>query len=260
MSEGRTNKLMIRTPEGVVFSLHLAGPVTRCLAWMLDLVVVIACAFLTLVLTLQFAQLSAGLAYLFVVIGYFAFSIGYGVATEWLWKGRTVGKRFLGLQVVDVHGLRLQFSQVVIRNLLRAVDSLPAFYLLGGLVCVLSGRAQRLGDLAANTVVIRVPDVAQPNLDQLLGDRFNSLREHPHPEARLRQCVSPAEAAVGLQAMQRRHELDPESRVALFGEIAGQYRMHAEFPAEATTGMTDEQYVRNVVDILYRPRAGRSGA
>jgi len=37
MSSGRTNTLIIKTPEGIEFSLHLAGPITRFLAWAIDL-------------------------------------------------------------------------------------------------------------------------------------------------------------------------------------------------------------------------------
>src|SRR2546430_9794845 len=93
-------------------------------------------------------------------------------------------------------GLRLQFHQIVTRNLLRFVDSLPLFYFVGGLVSWLSPKCQRLGDLADNTIVIRSPRISEPDLDQLLAGKFNSLRQYPHLAARLRHRVSPAEAAV----------------------------------------------------------------
>jgi signal transduction histidine kinase/ActR/RegA family two-component response regulator len=77
--------------------------------------------------------------------------------------------------VVDAEGLRLQFHQIVTRNLLRFVDSLPLFYFVGGLVAWFNPKCQRLGDLAANTIVIRSPRLAEPDLDQLLAGKFNSL-------------------------------------------------------------------------------------
>ena len=176
------------------------------------------------------------------------------IALEWWWRGQTIGKRLLRLRVVDAGGLRLHFHQIVIRNLLRFVDSLPAFYFVGGIACLVSRRAQRLGDLAANTVVIRIPRIAEPDLEQLLAGKFNSLRAHPHLEARLRQRVSPAEAATALQAVARRDEFEPVARVKLFSELSGHFRAKVEFPAEAVDGIADEQHVRNVVDVLYRPR------
>ncbi len=95
-----------------------------------------------------------------VILGYFVVQVGYGIACEWLWRGQTVGKRLLRLRVMDAQGLHLQFSQVALRNLLRFVDSLPAFYLVGGLVSLLNSRAQRLGDFVANTIVIRASKIA----------------------------------------------------------------------------------------------------
>jgi hypothetical protein len=189
-----------------------------------------------------------------LTFGYFVLSIGYGVATEWAWRGQTFGKRFLRLRVMDAQGLRLQFHQVLLRNLLRFVDMLPGVYLVGGMACLLSRRSQRLGDVAAGTVVVHHAKPAEPDLDQLLSGKFNSLRQHPHLEARLRQQVSPEEARIALQALLRRDELDADSRVILFAELAAHFKRLTTFPPESIESMPDEQYVRNVVDILFRAR------
>jgi uncharacterized RDD family membrane protein YckC len=189
-----------------------------------------------------------------LIIGYFVVSVGYGILLEWFWRGRTIGKWLLRLRVMDAHGLRLQVHQVLLRNLLRFVDSLPAFYFVGGVACLLSGRSQRLGDLAGSTVVVYNPKPAEPDLDQLLAGKFNSLRQHPHLEARLRQRVSPDEARLALQALVRRDDLEPAARVALFSELADHFKSVVTFPPESVEAVPDEQYVRNVVDILFRTR------
>jgi hypothetical protein len=80
------------------------------------------------------------------------------------------------------------------------------------------------------------------------------MLEHPHLAARLRQRVTPALAGVALDALVRRDQLDDGARVELFGELAGRLRKLVEFPAEAVEGLSDEQYVRNAVEILYRSR------
>jgi uncharacterized RDD family membrane protein YckC len=246
--------LQIRTPEGIVFAQELAGPVTRFLSWAVDLMCIasLATALSYFMILLQVVSPSFGAA--LSAIGYFVISVGYGIACEWFWRGQTVGKRLMRLRVVDVEGMRLQFNQIVTRNLLRFVDSLPATYLIGGLVCWFNAKCQRLGDIAANTIVIRIPRVTEPDLDQLLTGKFNSLRQHPHLAARLRQNVSPTEAAVALQALLRRDELEPVARVELFADLAAHFRAKVEFPAEATDGIADEQYLRNVVDVIYRTR------
>jgi uncharacterized RDD family membrane protein YckC len=251
----KINTLYIRTPEGIVFSQPLAGPMSRFLAWGIDVaciglistVIGIPLSILKLI-SLDFAEALA-------LILYFLLSISYGVMLEWYWRGQTVGKRIMRLRVIDAHGLKLHAHQIIIRNLLRSVDILPLFYLVGGLSCLLSRRAQRLGDIAASTVVVRIPRREEPDLDQLLAGKFNSLRSHPHLEARLRQRISPAEARIGLQALLRRDQLDATARIDLFQHIAAHYRAAVQFPPDATEGVTDEQYVRNVVDVLYRPKS-----
>jgi uncharacterized RDD family membrane protein YckC len=254
------SELRIRTPEGIVFAYQLAGPIARCLAWGIDFIMIIAVSQGVSTLCMLAGVFSFDLAGALITLSYFVVSIGYGVATEWAWRGQTVGKRFMRLRVMDANGLRLQFHQILMRNLLRFVDLLPGCYLVGGVACLVSQRSQRLGDLAANTIVIHQPLLTEPDLDQLLAGKFNSLRQHPHLEARLRQRVSPEEARLALQALVRREELEPAARVRLFAELAGHFKARVTFPPEAIEAMPDEQYVRNVVDCLFRRRkAARTG-
>jgi len=250
----KTAALQIRTPEGIVFSQLLASPVTRFLAWLIDLLCISAMVTLLGQLLLLLQILNRDFAIALNTLAYFILSIGYGIACEWAWRGQTIGKRLFRLRVVDAEGLRLQFNQIVTRNLLRFVDSLPAFYLIGGVVSLLSPACQRLGDIAANTIVIRNPRLLEPDLDQLSPGKFNSLRLYPHLAARLRQRVLPTEAALAVQALLRRDQFEPLARVELFAELARHFRDRVEFPPEATDGITDEQYLRNVVDVLYRSR------
>jgi uncharacterized RDD family membrane protein YckC len=255
-SRAKVNTLTIRTPEGIEFSLLLAGPVSRFLAWSVDFLAILAISKLLSVVLGLIGILSRDLASAANILAYFLVSIGYGIILEWYWQGQTLGKRLMRLRVTDVHGLHLQFSQVVIRNLLRFIDSLPLlFYMVGGIACLINRRSQRLGDFAANTVVVWNPPVDEPNLDQILKGKYNSFRNYPHLEARLRQHVSPPEAQIALQALLRRDEFDPPARVELFQNIVAHFKDIVTFPAEAIDGLSDEQYVRNIVDALYRPKA-----
>lgn len=263
----RVNSLSIRTPEGIVFSMMLAGPVTRFLAYIIDVAVQVIVLMIVSyiagalgVFTTLLGPVFYEWVYSLVMLAAFAVPILYAMVLEWFWRGQTVGKRLLRLRVVDENGLRLQFTQVAIRNLLRVVDSLPALYVVGGIACVVSQKGQRLGDFAANTVVIRTPKIAEPNLDHVLSSKYNSLRDYPHIEARLRQRVSPEEAAIALQAVLRRDELDPEARIKVFEEIAAHFKTLAIFPEEATFGAADEQFVRNIVDVLFRKRETTTAA
>jgi uncharacterized RDD family membrane protein YckC len=251
---GRNNTLHIKTPEGITFALILAGPVARFLAWIIDFfcisVIMIAVNMGTQaagIISMDFAQATA-------IISYFVVSIGYSIFCEWHYKGQTLGKKLIDLRVMDAEGLRLQASQIVIRNLLRFIDSLPVCYLVGGIASLLNPKGQRLGDLAANTIVIRELKIPRPDLEQLLAHKYNSLKEHPPLIARLRQCTSPHEADIALQALLRRDELDPIARVDLFAEIAGHFKKMVSFPEEVTDGISDEQLIRNVVEVLFVSR------
>lgn len=251
MQPRHSNLLIIQTPEGIVFPLILAGPVTRFLAWSVDVGCIITLGLAVGIVLELFGWLNRDIAFAFVVLSYFIISIFYPVLTEWYWRGQTVGKRLLKLRVMDVQGLRLHFSQILVRNLLRFVDSLPFLYLVGGIVCWFNRNSQRLGDIAANTIVVRNPKILEPDLSQLLSGKFNSLREYPHLAARLRNHASPQEAGIALQALLRRDQLDPAARYELFQQIAAHFKLMTQFPSDATEGLTDEQYVRNVVDILF---------
>ncbi|MFT5127114.1 MAG: putative RDD family membrane protein YckC [Rhodothermales bacterium] len=248
-------ELRIRTQDGVTFAYRLAGPFSRFLAWLTDLVIVIGLSSLVSSLTqlIGFLPSIAGAAT--VLLGFVIWT-GYGIFCEALLRGQTVGKRFLRLRVVDQTGHSLSFSQIVVRNLLRSVDMLPVLGLLGGICILLNRYGQRLGDLAAGTVVIMHSRFAPPDFSQLAVPKYNSLREHPHLAARLRQLTNPEMAAILLDALMRRETLDPQSRAELFAALSEHLRKLVRFPEPVLIGVSDEQFVRNVVDIVYREKAG----
>ncbi len=254
LDSNKTNTLLIQTGDGIEFPLFLASPVTRFVAWLVDCACIAAASNLISAGLAGFGWLSWDVVGAVTTLAYFAISIGYGIAWEWYGRGQTLGKRLLRLRVVDAQGLRLQFNQIFVRNLLRALDALPLFYLVGGITSLLNRSGQRLGDLAANTVVIRLLPGMDANLEQLFAGKYNSFREHPHLVARLRQKTTPAEAGIALEAILRREEFEPDARVALFESLARHFGEVQKFPSEATDGMTDEQYIRNVVDVLFRTR------
>jgi uncharacterized RDD family membrane protein YckC len=252
------DRLKIRTPEGVEFALPLAGPISRMLALVLDMLVVMTIGYLAKQILAPLGFFGKDFSDAIRVVVYFAISLLYMMIAEWLWRGQTVGKRLLRLRVVDAGGLRLEPSQVIVRNLMRLIDALPALYLVGGIACLASRHRQRLGDLAAGTVVVRAPKLERPDLDQLLGGKYNSLAEIRHLAARLRQRVKPEVGSIALEALLRRDEIEPGARLKVFGELAEHFRGLVEYPPEVVEQLSDEQYVRNVVEILFRKEVASS--
>ena len=145
----------VETPDNLVLYFERAGFVSRALAQGIDLLVMamLAQGAIWLLSPLELVAGSAASA-LWIIVG-FLVQWGYGALSEWRFGGRTLGKHLNGLAVVDASGLQLSFSQSAVRNLLRIVDLLPGFYLLGALCSLLDVHGRRLGDLAARTVVVR---------------------------------------------------------------------------------------------------------
>jgi len=248
------DQLTIRTPDGVQFRFRLAGPVSRFLALCIDLACIFALSSLVSSIAKVVSHLSLDIAIAIAIVSYLLISLLFPMVLEWRWNGQTLGKRVLKIRVIDSEGLNLSPAQVIVRNLLRSVDLLPALYTLGGLVALFSPKLQRLGDIAAGTVVIRTHLEPLPDLDLLLEGMPNSLRNHPRIAGRLRQLVSPEQARLALEAVFRRDGLEPAARLEVFEALAKHFRSLIAFPEESTFGLTDEQYVRDVVDLLFRPR------
>jgi uncharacterized RDD family membrane protein YckC len=251
MKAVRQSRLSIETPEGVVFSFDLATPVSRALAWAIDAAAIVTACSVVGQVCAAANLFSRDVATAVTTVLYFVISVVYGILLEWRWRGQTIGKRALGLRVLDIHGMRLQLSQIVLRNLLRFVDTLPALYLVGGMACLFSRNAQRLGDLAANTIVARERKPEEPDLDEIAPAKHNSLLAYPHLAARLRSLVTPEAAAIAIQAATLRDGYDPIARIELFAELAAHFRRLVEFPEQALEGVTDEQYVRSVLRVIY---------
>ena len=254
MIEGRVNTISVRTPEGVAFSFRLASPALRLAAMVIDLAAIAAAGSVVGTFVRIISPVNEDAAGLVGIIAYFVVSIGYRIFTEWRWRGQTLGKRLLHLRVVDAQGKRLAFEQVAMRNLLRFVDALPVAYLVGGSAAFLSRRGQRLGDLAAGTLVIWEPEQPMPEFESLTGDKYNSLRSQLPVVARIRHSVTPEVARVAWQALARRNELEAGARVALFAELASYIREVTRIPEDLGDGVPDEQFIRNVVDVLYVTR------
>jgi uncharacterized RDD family membrane protein YckC len=156
MSTGVQETLRIATPEGVSLELSLAGLGSRFVALLAD----------TLLQGVALALVIAGLvvadagAFAFgaiVAVAIFALLFVYPMAFELAAAGRTPGKRWSSLRVVCDDGSPLTFRSSALRNVLRLVDILPGLYLVGAIAIFATRANQRLGDLAAGTLVVREP-------------------------------------------------------------------------------------------------------
>ncbi len=156
MTTGVQETLRIATPEGVSLELSLAGLGSRFVALLADTFLQgVALALLIVALVVADAD---GFAFGAVVaLATFALLFVYPVAFELGAGGRTPGKRWSSLRVVCDDGSPLTFHSSALRNVLRLVDILPGLYLVGAVAIFATRANQRLGDLAAGTLVVREP-------------------------------------------------------------------------------------------------------
>ncbi|WP_273379014.1 RDD family protein [Symbiobacterium thermophilum] len=219
--------IRIDTPESVDLALEPVGLGSRFLAALIDAAIQYAVLFAVLLVALPSAALwtdlgegfdligSAFLAILLLAVALLFFL--YKMLFEALWNGQTIGKRVAGIRVVQVSGMPVTFLQAVIRNLLRIVDYLPGYYLIGAICILATGRRQRLGDLAAGTVVVRDRPAEAPEVPKALSPPpqtdLNKLREYA---LRLREeDLAPARGF-----WQRRHQLHVSARSRVAEQVA----------------------------------------
>jgi uncharacterized RDD family membrane protein YckC len=156
----------ISTPEGIELSLRLAGPVPRAIAWIVDLVIRGAMMFLISLVMAILGKTGVAIYLLFA----FLLEWLYPVFFEVYWAGTTPGKRWLGIMVLNDDGTPVRWPASLTRNLLRTVDFLPSLYFLGFFAMVLNRDFKRLGDMAADTLVVyRDAKIVEPDIPRAMA-------------------------------------------------------------------------------------------
>jgi uncharacterized RDD family membrane protein YckC len=192
--------LTIETPEGVDLMLTLAGVGSRFVSAIVDYLIQAGLLIALALLLFGGVAIGDGDAGSGVVIAVYSLAsflvfVGYDVTFEVLNSGQTPGKRMNGLRVVRTGGQPIGFVTSAVRNVLRLIDWLPLGYAVGMLAILVTKRNQRLGDLAAGTLVVRarkpapspvvavtpsdaqpVPDVAGWDTTAITADELAAVR------------------------------------------------------------------------------------
>ncbi len=145
----------VEVPEGAQLFLRVAGPVRRATAALTDwLIRGVAYLALAMVLGLLSAVVGEGPTQGLLLIGFFLLWWAYPIYFEVRHDGATPGKKMTGLRAVRASGQPVDLQASVARNVLRSADFLPVAYGFVLASVLATRRFQRLGDLAAGTVVI----------------------------------------------------------------------------------------------------------
>lgn len=224
------DRVTIATPEGVDVDLTLAGIGSRFIASLVDTTIKLAAFIGFYVFLFGGASLLGGGdigslgGAVFYVVSFFIW-FGYDVLFETLASGRTPGKRWTGLRVVRMGGRPVGFVASAIRNIVRIVDFLPSLYLVGMVAAVSTKMNQRLGDLAAGTVVVREKPMS------VVAPEGTPPASTPPPAAESFPVdswdiggITTEELSMIRRFLERRAELNPQARAHLAHQLAERFR------------------------------------
>jgi len=241
------DRLTVATPEGVELGLALAGLGSRFIAVLGDLLlkaVIVGLGAIVLVAT-GAGGVATGvfIAYTFLVFWL------YDVFFEVLASGRTPGKRWAGLRVVSEGGAPVGLRASLVRNLVRMVDGPASFYVAGPLAILITARNQRLGDLAAGTLVLR---------ERRAADRAAAPDRPPSPATQDPgradvSAVSTSDLATVRAFLERRHALEAGARESLAEDLASRLR-------PKVAGVSEEDGAERFLEVVASARGGEGAA
>ncbi len=148
----------VEIPGGIELEAQVVGPAARFMAFSIDFTIRAFLLIAAAIGSIPFGKLGFGFWFIF----WFFIEWFYPVLFEVFRRGQTPGKKTMGISVVQDDLTPVTFGASLVRNLLRTADFLPFFYLFGLVTMVSNSRFQRLGDLAAGTLVISVRETAKP--------------------------------------------------------------------------------------------------
>jgi uncharacterized RDD family membrane protein YckC len=276
-SRGYADQLNIETPEQVDLRFPIAGIGSRFLAILADTVLqTIALVVIVLVFSLLVSAAPhirgtsnlAGTGAKWLVAGIFLFYFllywGYFSLFEAFWNGQTPGKRLCKIRVIKDSGRQITLFEALARNLIRIIDMLPSFYLVGVITMLCNREQKRLGDLVAGTIVVHERSDEQPLLNH--NSRTFTASLYPQPLETPRQPESslvPADAIARLDAndlnvidtfFSRALDLDLDKRAEIAGRIA--QRMSAKMQVPLPAGTPPERVLESIAHAK-RAHSGR---
>ncbi len=258
-----TRRHALLSPEGVRLDFAVAGPAPRIFAYAIDFVIVmvlLALLFIFVITSLPIGRAVGqaigrwltthghqlqrearaahpngrtigaveGVMLAAVMLAQFVVEFGYFTFWEMVTNGRSPGKAAVGLRVVRRNGYPIDLRSSLVRNVMRIVDMLPAYYLVGLISIVLSPTSERLGDHVAGTIVMRLDrPTAAAEIDS--ADEPAALALTREQLAR----IGPRELQLIRATLRRVEDLPGERSQALLGEVAETMRARlaiAELP------------------------------
>jgi uncharacterized RDD family membrane protein YckC len=235
--------LSVDSVTGIDVSLPIAGPGARSFAFIIDWHIRLILALAWYVVAGVIINAAFSLApppghsqrwFVVVVIPALALYFLYHPAVEVAMRGRTPGKRRVGIRIVTRTGGPPGAGALLVRNIFRLIDSLPVFYGVGLTLMVLTRDSLRCGDMAAGTLLVYERSAADTELLHDAAQRIGTL--------------DTAGAEIAADLLQRWSSLVPEARIRLARRLLQRY-----LGAEADLSEGDDLQWRSRLERLARP-------
>ena len=263
------DQLSIDTPELVAIEMPLAGIGSRFIALLVDYLIWGAGALVLFILALitlpamhTFSKISAQWAVALIIFVIFLVNWGYFTLFEAFWNGRTPGKRVAKIRVIQRTGRAIGLFESMARNLVRFVDQFPGIYAVGVITMFVTKQHQRLGDLAAGTMVVRDREPETPLWGESGSRTFTAQLfapsapiPEPHTALTLPMHGIAKLSAADLEVLEgffaRRLDMSMATRQALAQRIAAaiQAKSGLEQPAGASVETFLEATARQLRDV-----------
>lgn len=230
-SEPLDTSVSVVTPERIVFQYPVAGPFRRIFAYLIDMTILGTLVAVAAIVSFALSLGSiSGLG--MILVAYFALTWGYGAFSEAVFNGQTLGKRALSLRVISEQGTPINASQAVLRNLVGSVDGLvPFFYMLSLSSMLLTSRFQRLGDLAAGTMVVVEQRQRRAGIIRIQDRETEAIL----PWLPVRIAASPELARALSDYVQKRERFRTPLREEVAATLAAPLRKVHALPADASS-------------------------
>lgn len=259
--------IAVLTSENVRLTYTLAGMGSRFAAFLADSLIIgllmVAVTFLFFMFGLSFdefgeinmGQMSIITAIYIVVMTFLLW--GYYFFFEWINWGQTPGKQLLGVRVSMADGAPADTVACATRNVVRIVDTMLAFLGITFFIMIFTPRYQRLGDLAAGTVVVKRRRLTFDDVFAASRARdraaVSAARELEMADISIPVKITDTERKVLERYIERREGLPEHVRKKLARDLAGRLRTRA--PGGTADTLGDDRLIEAV--LKEQKKAGR---
>ncbi len=235
-----TDELRMETPEQIDVDMELAGLGSRFLAMIVDVALKTLVTLLLILIVSMIVSIIAAvgpteffrrqsytvLAVIVAALG--TFWMAYGVFFEVRWNGQTPGKLVARIRALKTSGAALDFTAAGIRNLLTVIYAIPVFYMIDAILILVTPRSQRLGDMAAGTVVIRERkvDLGDEPEDALL---FYASQDYAFTPTQM-EPLTAGDRTVLREFLRRHVGMTSSGRARLAKKLARQFATKTDYP------------------------------